>query len=225
VYESQQKEYKGDCWQDLHKNNTTALDKVVETTNHVVKANGEGLDKIIGGNEKIHQTIKQRRRTLGGTKAVLVTDDDDEPTPNGDIPGWIGYGHAEDEHGQDDGDSLLTDPCVVEAEDEESKTDTFVTAKSTADTTLHSVKSTESETKGKSLRTAMKGKSKKLKKEKSVKWKQSENNVNNSTPASSFPSTPPKKPKKTVAPRTCPGPLRRSACNRTPKKKDSAYEY
>ena len=39
------------CWQDLQKNNTTALDKVVETTNYVVKANGEGLDKMICGNE------------------------------------------------------------------------------------------------------------------------------------------------------------------------------
>jgi len=105
------------CWQDLQKNNTTALDKVVETTNHVVKANGEGLDKIIGGNEKIHQTIKQCRRTLGGTKAVFVADD--EPTANGDIPGWIGHSRAEGENGEDDDVSLLTDPCVVETEEED----------------------------------------------------------------------------------------------------------
>lgn len=244
------------CWKDLQKNNTTALDTVV-------KANGEGLDKMISGNEKIHQTIKQRRRTLGGTKAVLVADDDDyEHSPKDDIPRYIGHGHGE---GEDDGISLLTEP-LVETKDEESNADTFFTApKSTADTIYHSVASTESETKAKmvaSLKTTtestspstesetkaktvaslkattestspsteseMKGlrsamKSKGLKKEKSVKWKEEpENCINSSSTAKSSSrfTTPIKKKNVNNAPKTCPGPppLRRSIRNRTPRK-------
>ena len=240
------------CWQDLQKNNTTALDKVVETTNYVVKANGEGLDKMICGNEKIHQTIKQqqRRRTLGGTKAVFIADDDDadKPSPKGDI---LPFDEVEF---VDDGASAfsgLTSLDMKNDDEEESKADTFATAKSTAETTFHTTKSTESETEGDlmaslkatefpsteepatkvksmaslkdtevpSTESETKGESKKLKKEKSVKFFEPENN-------SSLPFTTPKKMKKSVnePPKTCPAP-RRSARKNTQKSKDPAYVY